>query len=86
MHRLFQLVKRGTNNEVRAALPRRPRVGTNNARSRPLSERTADVMLQLVDDEFLFHDDRFNQIADRQNPDDPAIVEYGQVPYLLVRH
>src|ERR1051326_721828 len=45
-----------------------------------------DVLLQLLDSELLLADDRLDEIANRDDPDQTALFQNRQVAYALVGH
>jgi hypothetical protein len=47
---------------------------------------TADVVLELLNDEFLLGDNVFDQVTDRNEPDELTLLEDGKVPQPVFRH
>src|SRR6516165_3950519 len=54
--------------------------------NRKSSRATADVVLQLLDDEFPVADDALDQITNRNNAEQRAIFSYRQMAHALRGH
>ena len=54
--------------------------------SRRRRSMAVNIVLELLDDELLLADDRFDKIANRDNTDHLLVVEDGQVAHRLRGH